>query len=86
MKNLVKLINDLEQVEAQQRANENQKKGKVLFYIYLAAYWEFPNGDNIMAIKTQQKINLTERLLGLVENPYIYCIVHLENAYKYKPG
>lgn len=52
MKNLVKLINDLEQVEAQQRANENQKKGKVLFYIYLAAYWEFPNGDNIMAIKT----------------------------------
>ena len=52
MKNLVKLINDLEQVEAQQRANENQKKGKVLFYIYLAAYWEFPNGDNIMALKT----------------------------------
>ena len=52
MKNLVKLINDLEQVEVQQRANEVSKKGKVLFYFYLAAYWEFPSGDNIMALKT----------------------------------
>ena len=86
MKNLVKLISDLEQVEVQQRASETLKKGKVLFYIYLAAYWEFPSGDNIMALKTQQKINLTERLLGLVENPYIFCVVHLENAYKFKPG
>ena len=39
-----------------------------------------------MALKTQQKINLTERLLSLVENPNIFAIVHLENAYKYKPG
>ena len=29
---------------------------------------------------------MTERLLSLVENPSIFCIVHLENGYKYKPG
>ena len=29
---------------------------------------------------------MTERLLSLVENPSIFCIVHLENSYKYKAG
>ena len=54
MKNLVKLITDLEQVEVQQlQAQDQQKNGKVLFYFYLAAYWEFPNGDYIVALKTQ---------------------------------